>query len=175
MADAASKIGQIVKLINDVAGQTNLLALNATIEAARAGDAGKGFAVVAAEVKTLANQTAKATEEIAAHVAAIQGVTTKAVSAIGDIRNIIGEMSTISTSISTAVAQQTTTTHEIARNVHGAATGTEEMSTNISSVAKAFGEARSASVQMSAVAVQLAQSVAVLVANMKAYREKFQF
>jgi methyl-accepting chemotaxis protein len=175
MTEAASKIGQILKLINDVAGQTNLLALNATIEAARAGDAGKGFAVVAAEVKSLANQTAKATEEIASHVAAIQGVTTQAVAAITDIRNIIGEMSTIATGISSAVAQQTITTHEIARNVHGAATGTAEMSANITSVAKAFGEARTASMQMSTIAGQLAQSVEALLTQMKDYRERFLF
>lgn len=175
MAEATSKIGQILSLISDVASQTNLLALNATIEAARAGDAGKGFAVVASEVKTLANQTAKATEEIAAHVAAIQGITTQAVEAIGDIRDIIGEMSTISTSINGAVEQQTATTHEIALSVHDAAAGTAEMTNNITSVAKAFGEARTAALQMGKAADQLAPSVAVLLEHMHSYRQKFLF
>ncbi|HYD30330.1 MAG TPA: HAMP domain-containing methyl-accepting chemotaxis protein [Azospirillaceae bacterium] len=137
MAEAANRIGEVVALINSIAGQTNLLALNATIEAARAGDAGKGFAVVASEVKNLAGQTAKATEEIAGQVGDIQSVTDEAVAAIRSIGDIIQELNGIAVTISAAVEQQGAATQEIARNVQLAATGTHEVSSNISGVRQA--------------------------------------
>ncbi len=134
LTSAAQKIGEVVQLINDIASQTNLLALNATIEAARAGEAGKGFAVVASEVKSLANQTAKATEEIGAQIAGIQQASGAAVDAIEAIGKIIGEIDEISTGIAAAVEEQGAATGEIARNVQEAATGTQEVSTNIAGV-----------------------------------------
>jgi methyl-accepting chemotaxis protein len=140
LAEAAQRIGEVVKLINDIAGQTNLLALNATIEAARAGEAGKGFAVVASEVKSLANQTAKATEEIAAQISAIQTATGASVDAIKAIGTTISRVSEIATSIASAVEEQGAATQEIARNVQQAAAGTADVSSNISGVAQAAGE-----------------------------------
>ena len=137
LTEGAQKIGEVVNLINDIAGQTKLLALNATIEAARAGDAGKGFAVVASEVKSLANQTAKATEEIASQIASIQGVTGDAAEAIGGIRKTFGEVSEIATTIAAAVEEQSTATEEISRNVQQAAAGTQEVSGNIAGVTQA--------------------------------------
>ncbi|MFO1190457.1 MAG: globin-coupled sensor protein [Alphaproteobacteria bacterium] len=137
LATAAQKIGDVVKLINDIAGQTNLLALNATIEAARAGDAGKGFAVVAAEVKGLATQTAKATEDIATQIKSIQSVTGDAVEAIKSISDTIGQIREIATGISSAVQEQSATTEAIARNVQQAAAGTSDVSSNIVSVTTA--------------------------------------
>ena len=148
LAEAANKIGEVVNLINDIAGQTNLLALNATIEAARAGEAGKGFAVVAQEVKNLANQTAKATEEISTQITAVQEETNGAVDAIGNIRAIIGEISDIATTISSAVEEQGVSTQEIARNVQQAATGTQDVNSNIDSVNKAAAETGSAAGQV---------------------------
>ena len=139
LAETAQKVGEVVNLINSIASQTNLLALNATIEAARAGDAGKGFAVVASEVKALANQTAKATEEISSQIAAIQGETETAVRAIEDIGTTIAEISEISTTIASAVEEQGAATSEIARNVQQAATGTKEVSANIAGVSQASG------------------------------------
>ena len=126
LADAAEKIGQIIDLIKDVADQTNLLALNATIEAARAGDAGKGFAVVAAEVKNLANQTGKATEEISAQVSSIQGATQDTVGAIQGIGKTINEISEIATAISSAVEEQGAATTEVAGNIAGVQTAATE-------------------------------------------------
>lgn len=140
LAEAANKIGEVVALITDIADQTNLLALNATIEAARAGDAGKGFAVVASEVKNLANQTAKATEEISSQIGDIQGATQDAVAAIGSIGGIINQMSEISSTIASAVEEQGAATQEIARNVEEASTGTAEVSSNVASVTDAAGE-----------------------------------
>jgi len=148
LAEAASRIGDVVRLINDIAGQTNLLALNATIEAARAGEAGKGFAVVAQEVKNLANQTAKATEEISQQILAVQEETNGAVGAIEKIRSIIGEVNDIATTISSAVEQQGVSTQEIARNVQQAAKGTQDVNQNIESVSKAAGETGSAAGQV---------------------------
>ncbi|MBV8652175.1 MAG: methyl-accepting chemotaxis protein [Alphaproteobacteria bacterium] len=141
LSAAATKIGEVVKLISDIASQTNLLALNATIEAARAGEAGKGFAVVASEVKSLANQTAKATEDIAAQVGAMQDATSEAVTAIQGIGGTIGKINEIATTIASAVEEQGAATQAIARNVQQAATGTEEVSNTIVGVNEAAGQA----------------------------------
>ena len=140
LADAAQKIGDVVKLINGIAGQTNLLALNATIEAARAGEAGKGFAVVASEVKSLATQTAKATDDIAAQVSAIQGATGSAVQAIRAIGETISRVNHIAAAIAAAVEQQGAATREIARNVQQASVGTAEVSTHIVGVSQTASE-----------------------------------
>lgn len=148
LADAAQKIGEVVSLIQDIASQTNLLALNATIEAARAGEAGKGFAVVASEVKSLAAQTAKATEEIAGQIAAIQGATRQAVDAIKTIDGTIGHMNEISTMIAAAMEEQGASTREIARNTQEAARGTHDVSQSISNVNQAAGEAGTAAAQV---------------------------
>ncbi len=134
LAESAERIGEVVKLINAIAGQTNLLALNATIEAARAGEAGKGFAVVASEVKSLANQTAKATEEISAQIAAVQQVSKDAMDAIKGIGSTIGEVSTVATSIASAVEEQGAATQEITRNTQGAAQRTKDASDSIAGV-----------------------------------------
>lgn len=146
LVDMANRVGEVVGLINDIAEQTNLLALNATIEAARAGEAGKGFAVVASEVKNLANQTAKATEDISAQITAMQEATQHSVSRIQGVGKIIDEMNEISTSIASAMEEQDITTQEIARNVQEAARGTQEVDHNINGVnhaANQTGEAAS--------------------------------
>lgn len=137
LAHAAQKVGDVVKLINDIAGQTNLLALNATIEAARAGEAGKGFAVVASEVKSLATQTAAATEEIAEQVGAIQSATRTAVQEIRGIGRTIHEVNEIAAIIASAVTEQGAATNEIARNTQQAAAGTNDVSSNMSGVMRA--------------------------------------
>ncbi len=137
LADTAERIGSVVGAISAIASQTNLLALNATIEAARAGEAGKGFAVVATEVKTLANQTSHATDDIARQVAAIQDATKRSVAEIASIAQVIGALSTVSTNIATAVEQQSVTTRDIAESIHTAASHTEQASTAISSVEQA--------------------------------------
>ena len=157
LADAAGKIGEVVTLINDIAGQTNLLALNATIEAARAGEAGKGFAVVAQEVKNLANQTAKATEEISQQIGSVQEETTSAVGAIEKIRTIIAEVNDIATTISSAVEEQGVSTQEIARNVQQAARGTQDVNSNIENVSKAAGETGSAAGQVLTASQEMAR------------------
>jgi methyl-accepting chemotaxis protein len=160
--DAAQKIGDVVKLINDIAGQTNLLALNATIEAARAGEAGKGFAVVASEVKSLATQTAKATEDIAAQVGAIQSATSDAVKAIEGITGTIGQVNEIATTIASAVEEQGAATQEIARNVQQASRGTSEVSSNIAGVTKAATETGQASGVVLAASGELAKQADTL-------------
>ena len=165
LASAAQKIGEVVALINDIAAQTNLLALNATIEAARAGDAGKGFAVVASEVKTLASQTAKATEEIRTQIAAIQGETRQAVAAIESICGTIMEVNDISASIAAAVEQQGSATREIARNVQEAAAGTTKVSQNIAGITAATRETGGA-------AARVLESTGRLVAKSKLLREE---
>ena len=144
LADGAQKIGDVVGLISSIAGQTNLLALNATIEAARAGDAGKGFAVVASEVKSLAAQTARATDDIASQIRAIQAATGEAVGAIQGIVVTIEELGGIAASIASAVEQQGGATQEIARNVQEAAQGTDAVSATIASVQRAAGTAGAA-------------------------------
>ena len=142
LSDAVSRIGEVVGLINEIAAQTNLLALNATIEAARAGEAGKGFAVVASEVKSLANQSAKATEEIAAQIENVQQRTNGAVKAIGEISEIISQMNHIASTIAAAVEQQSAATQEIARNIQQAAQGTNEVSANIVEVREDVSQTR---------------------------------
>ncbi|WP_376967636.1 MCP four helix bundle domain-containing protein (plasmid) [Azospirillum sp. A26] len=165
LADTAQRIGAVVQLITKIAGQTNLLALNATIEAARAGEAGKGFAVVASEVKSLANQTAKATEDIAAQIAAIQDATGEAVGAIADIGETIGSINEISASIAAAVEEQGAATAEISRNVQQAATGTRQVSGIIGAVTLATGETGAAARQVRGSAGSLSQQAETLRSN----------
>jgi methyl-accepting chemotaxis protein len=162
LADEAQKIGEVIKLIQDVAGRTNLLALNATIEAARAGEAGKGFAVVASEVKNLANQTAKATDEIRARIAAIQSQTSAAVEAIRGICGTIEEINGISSSIAAAVEEQSTATREISRSVQQAATGTAQVSDNIGGVSTAADNTGAAASQVLGSASELAKQSEIL-------------
>jgi methyl-accepting chemotaxis protein len=154
---AAQKIGQVVQLINDIASQTNLLALNATIEAARAGEAGKGFAVVASEVKSLANQTAKATEEIDAQITAMQGTTRGAVEAMANIDRTIAEINDIAMSIAAALEEQGASTREITRNTQEAARGAGEVTQNIAAVDKAASATGGAAGNVLAAARQLAE------------------
>jgi methyl-accepting chemotaxis protein len=162
LTESSARIGEVVMLINDIASQTNLLALNATIEAARAGDAGRGFAVVANEVKGLASQTAKATEEIGSHIAAVQSATKVAVASIGGIVGRIEELRDIAAGIAAAVDEQSAATSEIARTVHQAAIGTREVSANIDAVTLAAAETGSASGQILSSARSLAQDAAGL-------------
>jgi methyl-accepting chemotaxis protein len=151
LATAAEKVGAIVQLINEIASQTNLLALNATIEAARAGEAGKGFAVVASEVKNLASQTAKATEEIASHVGAIQNETQRSVSAIQSVAAIIEQINQITSSVASAVEQQGAATQEIVKSVDQASGGTREVTESINTVVGAAGESRNAAARLTEV------------------------
>ena len=146
LSKAAARIGDVVELINTIAGQTNLLALNATIEAARAGEAGRGFAVVASEVKALAEQTAKATGEIGQQITGIQAATQESVNAIKEISGTIEKLSEISSTIAAAVEEQGAATQEISRNVQQAAQGTQQVSLNITDVQRGASETGSASV-----------------------------
>jgi len=167
LAEAAGRIGNVVSLITGIAGQTNLLALNATIEAARAGDAGKGFAVVASEVKSLAAQTAKATEEIRSQIGQIQTSTAGAVEAIQRITAIINEVALIAGSIAAAVEQQGAATQEIARNVQQAAMATQDVTSNIGGVREAATATRSASQEVLGAAGVLSQQAEQLTAEVR--------
>ena len=155
LSKAATRIGDVVELINTIAGQTNLLALNATIEAARAGEAGRGFAVVASEVKALAEQTAKATGEIGQQISGIQAATQESVGAIKDISDTIEKLSEISSTIAAAVEEQGAATQEISRNVQQAAEGTHQVSSNITDVQRGASETGSASSQVLSAAQML--------------------
>jgi methyl-accepting chemotaxis protein len=162
LADTAQKIGEVVGLINAIAGQTNLLALNATIEAARAGEAGKGFAVVASEVKSLATQTAKATEEISAQIGAIQASTRNAADAIERVGRTITEISGIANNVAAAVEQQGAATQEIAFNVSRAATGAHDAAANITGVREAAAETGEVADQVLASSRELASQADTL-------------
>ena len=174
LAAAGEKIGDVIRLISAIAGQTNLLALNATIEAARAGEAGKGFAVVASEVKELASQTAKATDEIAGQVAAIQASTGECVTAIGGISSTIREISSIATTIASAVEEQGAATREIAHSVQQVAAGTSEVAVNVAGASQAANQSRaladtvlSASSELSQHASALFKSVDTFLAGLR--------
>jgi len=171
LAEAAGRIGEVVDLINSIAAQTNLLALNATIEAARAGEAGKGFAVVASEVKALAQQTQKATEEIATHIGSIQAATGNSVDAIRRIMSVIAEVNEISTGIAAAVEEQAAATQEIARNVEQAASGTHEVSANITGVTQAAAEAGSAASQVASSSGDLSSQSSLLSRQVEQFLE----
>lgn len=175
LAEAANKIGDVVSLISEIAEQTNLLALNATIEAARAGDAGKGFAVVASEVKSLAGQTAKATEEISAQIASIQASTTEAVDEIGRVSESVEEVNSYTTTISDAVQQQGAATNEISRNVAEAAEGTRSVADTVVSLnegveenSAAVGDMLTATIEMKQQAEHLRASVEKFLADVAA-------
>jgi methyl-accepting chemotaxis protein len=169
LSEGAEKIGHVVGLISTIAGQTNLLALNATIEAARAGDAGKGFAVVASEVKSLASQTAKATEEIGAQITQIQSATKEAVDAIRAIVGTIMEVSSIAMSIAAAVEEQRTATGEIARNVQQTAQAAQDVTVNIGSVSQAANDTGAAANQVLGAASGLSQQSEQLAAEVNSF------
>jgi methyl-accepting chemotaxis protein len=162
LSRSADKIGDVVNLISDIASQTNLLALNATIESARAGEAGKGFAVVASEVKSLATQTAKATDEIGAQIQAMQAITRESVTAIAEIQTIIDEMNSVSVAINAAVEEQSAATQEIARSTSEAASGAQDVSLNISRVLEGAQHTGSASEQVVAAAQKLGREAETL-------------
>ena len=174
LAETAGRIGEVVRLISDIAGQTNLLALNATIEAARAGEAGKGFAVVASEVKSLASQTAKATEEISAQIVAVQSVTKDAVEAIQRIGGTIGEVNAVATSIASAVEEQGAATQEITRNTQQAARRTKDVSENIVGVSAGSDETSSAAEGVKSAADALTQQAERLRVEVRDFLDKIR-
>jgi methyl-accepting chemotaxis protein/aerotaxis receptor len=157
LSSAASRIGDIVEMINNIAGQTNLLALNATIEAARAGEAGRGFSVVASEVKALAEQTGKATGEIGQQISDIQSATQESVTAINLIRNSIEKLSGISSAIASATEEQGATTQEVSRNVQHAAQGAQEVSSNVGNLQRGAAETGIASSEVLSAAQTLSR------------------
>jgi methyl-accepting chemotaxis protein len=169
LAAAAQKIGDVVKLIRDIAGQTNLLALNATIEAARAGEAGRGFAVVASEVKTLAVQTANATEDIAGQILAVQSSTTGAVEAIRRIAERMQEINGYTSAVAASVEQQSAATGQISSNVASAADGTTVVTSVLGKVADAATQTRTSSRIM----LEASQAVEQAVANLRSEIESF--
>jgi len=162
LSESASRIGDVVNLITSIASQTNLLALNATIEAARAGDAGKGFAVVASEVKSLAQQTARATDDIAAQIGQVQQASQGAVEAIREIGGLIEEVGAITTSIAAAVEEQGAATSEIARNVQQTAASTRVVTSNISGVSRAANDTGAAASQVLSAAGDLSRQAETL-------------
>jgi methyl-accepting chemotaxis protein len=172
LAAAAERIGDVVKLISDIAAQTNLLALNATIEAARAGEAGKGFAVVASEVKALANQTGKATEEISSQIRTMQEATAGSAQSIEGIARTIARVDEISTAIAAAVEEQGSATQEISRNVQQAAQGTTEVSTNVAGVSTAARQTGAASAQVLEAADKLARNGAHLKVEVETFLQQ---
>lgn len=169
LARAAEKIGEVVNMISDIAEQTNLLALNATIESARAGEAGRGFAVVASEVKSLATQTAKATEDIARQIQEMQGITSRSVDAIGGIQSTIDEMNEVSVAINAAVEEQSAATQEIARNTHEAAEGTQDVSRNIASVLEGANETGAASSSLVESSVEIGKQTDILTEKVREF------
>ncbi|MCW2246687.1 methyl-accepting chemotaxis protein [Azospirillum fermentarium] len=171
---AAGRIGEVVHLITEIASQTNLLALNATIEAARAGEAGKGFAVVASEVKQLANQTARATEEISTQIGAIQQETGRAVDAIGGIVTIIGQINQISAEVAASVGEQSSATNDIARNVQQAAGATQTVSHTISGVSDTAERTGSAAADMLRAAEDLARHASSLGSNVDSFASRLR-
>ncbi|MGE0109672.1 MAG: methyl-accepting chemotaxis protein [Bdellovibrionales bacterium] len=174
LAQTAEKIGGVINLISEIASQTNLLALNATIEAARAGEAGKGFAVVASEVKSLATQTAKATEEIVHHIDGVQAATNTTVEEINKIKETINGINEVSTRIASAIEEQGTATQEIARNVSEATEGTKDVSQNIGGVRQGAEETGAVSAQVQTAAASLSEKSGVLRDKVQGFLEKIR-
>ncbi len=172
LGQSSTDIGQVVKVITEIAGQTNLLALNATIEAARAGEAGKGFAVVANEVKELANQTAKATEEISQKIQVIQGDAQNAVAAMNEITKVINEVNDISGTIASAVEEQSATTNEMSRNVTEAAKGVQEIALNITGVAQAASDTSQGAIATEQTANRLTQNADLITSLVNKFKYK---